>query len=268
MLSKADPGSHDCVLISGASRGLGAALAMELARDGVVLILLGRDSAALEETVRRCRSKGATCRPAVCDISDGAALRTLAAQLELEGLFPDLIVSNAGVLQGRRESEVVEAGDVATRLFHVNLFGAITLVSLFLPRMIARSRGHILFVSSLAALSPLADAVSYSASKAGLLSYGLALRASLAGSGVAVQIACPGYIKTAMGQRHIGARPGEYTAEQAARMVLRGVRRGRAMFGFPFLLFHLARLSQLAPEWMQRCAVARLRFHVDPEDGG
>lgn len=258
----------DCILISGASRGLGAALADVLARDGVRLILLGRDETALAETAQRCRVKGAICRIAPCDLTDGIALHALGRALKAEGLHPELVISSAGILEGRAEGDIVENGEVAPRVLSVNLGGAINLVWLFLPRMVEQGRGHVLFISSLAAFAPLADAAAYSASKAGLLSYGLSLRASLAGSGVTVQVACPGYIETGMGQRHIGARPGEYTAPQAARAVLKGIRRGRAVFGFPFLLFHLARLSQLAPEWVQRWGAARLRFHVDREDEG
>ena len=258
----------DCILISGASRGLGAALAEVLSRDGVMLILLGRDEAALSEVAQRCRVNGAVCRIAPCDLTDDTALHALERALKADGLHPNLVISCAGVLEGRAKGDIVESGEVASSVLSLNLGGAINLAWLFLPRMVEQGRGHVLFISSLAAFAPLADAAAYSASKAGLLSYGLSLRASLAGSGVTVQVACPGYIETGMGQRHVGARPGEYTAPQAARAVLRGIRRGRAVFGFPFLLFHLARLSQLAPEWVQRWAGGRLRFHVDPEGEG
>lgn len=228
-----DPGRYDCVLISGASGGLGAALAEELARPGVMPILLVRDEAALEETARCCRDKGASCRIALCDMGEAATLQALAAALDREGIPPEAVICTAGILEGRPEGEVLESGDIAGDVLRVNLTGAITLAWLFLPRMIAELRGHVLFVSSLAALSPLADASAYSASKAGLLSYGLALRAALASSGVRIQVACPGYIASGMARRHIGARPGELSTAQAARAVVKGMRRGRGFFGFP-----------------------------------
>jgi len=83
------------------------------------------------------------------------------------------------------------------------------------------------------------------------LSYGIALRDSVAAEGVRVVVACPGFVATAMGQKHLGPRPGEITAEQAADIILRGIRANRAIIGFPLVPFWLSRLSLLAPEWLR-----------------
>jgi short-subunit dehydrogenase len=251
-----------CILISGASRGLGAALAEELAREGITLILLGRDLAALNETARLCEARGATCHVHVCDLADREALRDLAADLMEAGLSPDLVISNAGVLEGRADGHVVEGGELARGLLEINLLGAIDLVWLFLPAMLKRRKGQVLFVSSLAAFTPLADAAAYSASKAALVSYGLALRAALKGSGVTIQVVCPGYIASPMGQRHMGRRPSEISAGDAARIICKQLRSNRGLFGFPSHLFHFSRMSLLVPERLRLWAVSSLRFHV------
>ena len=249
-------------LISGASRGLGAALAEELAAPGNHLVLIGRDALALESVSALCRTKGAKTTALVCDVSDRADLETLGARLDTAGLYPDLVISNAGILLGRTEGADLETRDAARAVLSVNLVGAIGLTALFLPHMLEQGRGQVLFVSSLAAFAPLADAPAYSAAKAGLLSYGLALRQALAPRGVTVQVACPGYVATPMARRHIGSRPSEISARSAARTIIRGVSRGRAVFGFPSALYGLARLSLLVPERLWWWACARLRFHV------
>jgi short-subunit dehydrogenase len=255
-------GQSSCILISGASRGLGAALAEELAGSAVTLVLLGRDSQALTEVAMMCERKGATCHVAVCDLTDRQALHDLAANLENAGLFPGLVISNAGVLEGRAADELIEDGGIARRVLEVNLLAAIELVWLFIPRMISLGRGHILFVASLAAFSPLQDAAAYSASKSALLTYGLSMRAALSRTGVNVQVVCPGYIASPMGLRHNGSRPGELTAKKAAQLICKGLQSGRGVFGFPTTLYLLSRFSLLVPEWLRLWVVSGLRFDV------
>jgi short-subunit dehydrogenase len=117
-------------------------------------------------------------------------------------------------------------------------------------------------VASLASLVPLPDAPAYSASKAGLLSYGLALRDAVAAEGIRVVVACPGFVATSMSNQHLGPRPGEISAEQAAHHILDGLQRNKPMIGFPFIPFWLSRLSLLVPETIRRRGVKDTRFSV------
>jgi len=246
-------------LISGASSGIGAAVARLLAAEGWRVILVGRDRERLDAVAADCNVLGAGgVRTAAFDVRDGEAFSILVAQEPVIDLF----VSNAGILDGRRHHDMLETPQTAREVLEVNLLAAIDCLHRILPTMCSRRRGHIALVSSLAAYSPLADAPAYSASKAGLLSYGLAMREALRDSGVSVTVICPGYVSTPMGDVHLGNRPYEVTPEVAARKIVDATLRGRASSGFPALLYQTSRLSLLLPAWLTRRFTAKLRFQV------
>jgi short-subunit dehydrogenase len=246
-------------LVTGASSGIGAAIATQLASTGYRLGLVGRDAGRLASVAARCAGAGAhACLTAAFDIRDRAAFADF-----VSGLGDiDLYISNAGILDGRREGEVVESREAARIVIEINLIGAIDGLHTVLDGMRRRDSGQIVLVSSLAGLSPLADALAYSASKAGLISYGIALRDALASSGIGVTVACPGYVKTAMGHQHLGNRPHEISAEDAARRILGAAARNRALCGFPFPLHPAAHLSLLVPDVLRRFLTRDLRFTV------
>jgi short-subunit dehydrogenase len=106
--------------------------------------------------------------------------------------------------------------------------------------MLGRGRGEIVLLSSLSGLAPLPDAPAYSASKAGLLFYGLALREAVAQAGLKVVVACPGYVTTPLLAGHRGARPGEVSPAEAARRILAGLDANKGLIGFPWPLYWLA----------------------------
>jgi short-subunit dehydrogenase len=94
------------------------------------------------------------------------------------------------------------------------------------------------------------------------MSYGLALREAVSTEGVTVTVACPGFVSTAMAQRHLGPRPNEVSAEVAADRILEAWRKNRSLVGFPALSSWLSRLSLLVPELVRRYAMRGTRFHV------
>ena len=249
------------IVITGASSGIGAALARALAAPSRTLALLGRNAERLESVAAACRAKGATCRIASLDVSDTDRLSTFLEDVGRETPI-DLLIANAGILDGRSADQTVEDGKVARRVLETNLLATVDIIHLVLPRMRKERRGQILLVASLASLVPLPDAPAYSASKAGLLSYGLALRDAVAAEGVQVVVACPGFVATTMADRHLGPRPGEISADDAAERILTGMRRNRGMIGFPFLPFWLSRLSLLVPEAIRRRGQRGTRFYV------
>lgn len=251
------------IVITGASSGIGAALARALAAPGRMLALLGRNTGRLEAVAADCRAKGAACRIASLDASDTDALQAFLVEVGRETAI-DLLIANAGILEGRSADETVERGSVARRVLETNLLATLDVVHLVLPDMQRNRRGSIVLVASLASLVPLPDAPAYSASKAGLLSYGLALRDAVAAEGIKVVVACPGFVATAMADRHLGPRPGEISADDAASRILAGLRRNKAMIGFPFIPFWLSRLSLLVPESIRRRGMKDTRFHVGP----
>lgn len=251
------------VAITGASAGIGAALARTLARPGRFIALIGRDVDRLEAVAGTCRQRGADCSVVRLDVRDRASTALLQS---LDDEHPiDLLFLNAGILDGRRNGEVVEDGRTAQAVLETNMLAPVANLHAILPAMRRRRRGTIVLVASLAAFVPLADAPAYSASKAGLVSYGLALREALRDEGIKVIVACPGFVATGMALTHIGKRPGEISADEAARLILKGVNRQQALIGFPTVAHLLSRLALLVPERLRYRRMSKTRFYVTPK---
>jgi short-subunit dehydrogenase len=253
-------GEGRTALVTGASSGIGAEIARQLAGDGWHLVLVGRDIARLNAVAKDCASlNNGHAQPAALDMRDDAAFGSLVAEMRVIDLF----VSNAGILDGRREGEALETPQVAREVMDINLLSAVASLHCVLSAMRARGKGNIVLVASLAAYTPLADAPAYSASKSGLLAYGLAVREALRDEGISMTVACPGYVATPMGSIHHGRRPHEVSASAAAQRILKAAFSGRSTVGFPQPLYEMARISALLPAWLTRIFTARLRFHVD-----
>lgn len=246
-------------LVTGASGGIGRAIALNLAEKGFRLGLTGRDQTRLEDVATRCSAmNNGQCVYRAFDLRNGGAFMQF-----LEQLGPiDLYVSNAGVLDGRRDGETIESKQAALRVLEVNLVASVDCLHSVLGGMRPRRKGQIVLVSSLAGLSPLADAPAYSASKAGLISYGLAMRESLRNEGIGITVACPGYINTPMATEHRGYRPQQMSDTDAAARILAAAFRNKALCGFPFPLYPAAHLSIMTPPWLNRLFTKGLRFTV------
>ncbi|MBS9715320.1 SDR family NAD(P)-dependent oxidoreductase [Pseudohalocynthiibacter aestuariivivens] len=250
------------IVITGASGGIGRALVYELARPGTSLLLLGRNISKLKEVSEEARSKGAMAEFAFCDVTDGGQLSKLVREFDARRNV-DLLVANAGVSSGLGQGQSPEPEGHAQRLIEVNLIGAINTVETLLPEFITRKAGHIAIISSLAGVRPHADMPSYSASKSGLRAYGIALRGWLRGKGVGVSVIMPGFVTSPMSARHHGPKPFEVSAENAAKIIVRGIRNNRSMISFPWQLLLLIRLGNLLPapvsDWFERRFAAEIR---------
>ncbi len=251
------------IVITGASSGIGATLARQLSAPGRVLGLIGRNEDRLAAVAADCARSGSACRTGCLDIRDTNRLTAFLDAFDRDHAT-DLLVANAGILDGRRAEQVTESGDTARQVLEINLLATIATVHAVLPAMRQRRRGGVILVSSLAGFVPLPDAPAYSASKAGLVSYGLALRDTVEVHGVRVVVACPGFVETAMARIHLGPRPGEISEKEAAARIIDGFQRNRALIGFPVVPFWLTRFSLLVPEFMRRRGARATRFHVAP----
>ncbi|WP_375460398.1 SDR family NAD(P)-dependent oxidoreductase [uncultured Enterovirga sp.] len=251
------------IVITGASRGIGAALAENYAGPGVSLALIGRHAEGLEGIAAGCRARGAAVETILLDVRQREALAQ--RLLGLDDAAPvDLVVANAGVAlpTGNGAVDLTVYGEI-----DVNLVGALNTILPLAPRMAARGRGQIALMSSLAAFAPLPSSPGYGATKAALLVYGLALRERLRGAGVRVSVICPGYIDTEMGERYRGWRPLHMSAGDAARRIRRGLERDRGVIAFPRRLALVARLAPLVPERLRRIGLGAFRFRLDPTEG-
>jgi len=249
------------VYITGASLGLGAALAEAYAAPGVFLALCARNPAPLDAVAQHCRDRGAHVLAMAADVADPPSLAAW-AEAAMARRPPDLVIANAGIFAGTRRDGRMESAEEARAQIRVNLEGAINTVAALLPTMVQEGRGRIVLIASLAAMHPLADAPAYSASKAGLAAYGLALNEALNGRGVRVSVVLPGHIRTRQTAVHIGLKPLEMAAEEAAAIVKRGIERGARRIVFPRRLALLASLASVLPAPLRYRLGRPFRFRV------
>ena len=189
------PRPDSTCLVTGASAGIGRALAEELARRGYGVTLVARRADRLNVGAAELRERyGVRTEMIPADLEDPEARRRLPQALKDLGLDVDILVNNAGFGTGGRVAESDEARETA--LVRTNIEALVSLCSLFVGDMANRHRGAVLNVASTAAFQPIPGEAAYAASKAFVLNYTQALRVELARFGVAVTTLCPGPVKT------------------------------------------------------------------------
>lgn len=236
------------VLITGATSGLGRALALEYARAGRPLALTGRDRARLESVGGEARTLGADVVDRALDVTDGAALAAWIAEVDRERPL-ELVIANAGVAALSKDGETEEE---AREILRVNVRGVLNTVFPALAAMRPRGRGRIAVMSSIASFLPIPTAPAYSASKFAVRAWAEALRLSLWREGIRVTAVCPGFIRTPMTEGVSGPMPFAVDADAAARRIARGLRRSPARLVFPRRTMLLVRAASLLPEAVQR----------------
>ena len=235
------------IAITGASSGLGAALAVQLARHGATLHLHGRSRERLEKTAVRCRQQGAVVHCQAGDVCDTDAMYAWLHNIDRAAAL-DLVIANAGISAGTGKSG--ESDAQAREIFAANINGVLNTIHPVIPLMAARGRGQIALMSSLAGIRGLPSAPAYSSSKAWVRFYGEGLRGWLAQYGIKVSVICPGYIKTPMTETNDFPMPFVMEADKAARIIARGLSRNRARIAFPKRLYWpLWLISCLPPSW-------------------
>jgi NAD(P)-dependent dehydrogenase (short-subunit alcohol dehydrogenase family) len=233
------------IAITGASSGLGRALALGLAGEGVTLHLAGRDTARLGESAAAARARGALVYDTVLDVTDAPA--TEAWVQSIGG--PDLVIANAGISAGPGGANRESPAQIRA-IFATNLGGVFNTV---LPAM-AAGTPRIVIIGSIAGLIALPTSPSYSASKAALDFWVRAAAPGAERDGIALTLVRPGFIRTPMTAANPYPMPGLMDAERAAAIIIKGIERGDAFITFPFWFALLTRLGNLLP----RAVFARL----------
>lgn len=258
-----DPGT---VLITGASSGIGAALARHYAAPGVTLVLTGRDLDRLDVVADACDARGAEVRSATVDVTDRAFMADWIAGVDARTPV-DLVVANAGISAGSGAG----AGDdeQARRIFATNLDGVLNTIHPLIPAMRGRRRGQIALMSSLASFRGMPGAAAYCASKAAVRVYGEALRGELAGDGIGVSVICPGFVRTPLTAVNTFRMPFLMDADRAARIIAGGLARNRGRIAFPWPTYSGAWiLGSLAPGLTDRLLARAPRKPAAPATPG
>ena len=243
------------ILITGASGGIGAALAGALAAPGVTLLLWGRDETRLTEIATICSALGATCETRAFDIRDAQTqVANLAAADAAHTL--DLAIFNAG-LGGMPDTALAEAPEAALATAEVNFVAPVVGANAIGRAMAGRGRGRIVLVSSIAESFPLPQAPTYAATKAGLAMFAEALSIRLAKYKVGVTLVSPGFIDTPMSRQVPPPKPFLMDADAAARAIVRGIRAGRRRIVVPWQFAVIRGLVMLLPRALLRALLAR-----------
>lgn len=236
------------VLITGASSGIGEALAYACAARGDSLFLCGRDRGRLDAVAEACRALGVDVRADVVDVSDARATADWVAACDAETPICR-VFANAGIGTGIEDEENVR------RTFATNVGGVVNTV---LPAVAAFRRHQnaadaprqILMTSSIAAYGPLKACPAYSATKACVKTWGLSLRGMLRPEGIRVSVICPGFVRSRITDRNTCPMPFFMEADKAAKVILRRADRDVGLIAFPWPMRLAAWFAGALPQWM------------------
>lgn len=237
------------ILITGASSGLGEALALAYARPGARLFLSGRNPERLEAAAAACRAKGAEAESRVADVADAACMTAWIAEVEVRAPL-DLLIANAGVSAGDPAMAALTEEERSRAVFSINLGGVLNSVLPVIEPMKARGKGQIALMSSLAGLRGFPSAPAYCAAKAAVRVWGEGLRGRLAPFGVGVSVICPGFVKSRITARNRFPMPFLMEADAAAGLIVKGLAADRGLIRFPWPLVWIMVAVVHLPRWL------------------
>ena len=231
------------VFLTGASSGIGAALARHYGARGATLGLVARREEALRQVGRESGSPFAAYP---CDVSQAGALRAAAEDFMARHGVPDLVIANAGISHGTLTEHAEDLRTFA-EILDVNVLGIVRTFQPFVAPMRERRSGRLAGIASVAGFRGLPGAGAYSASKAAAIRYLEALRVELHGSGVGVSTICPGYVASPMTERNPYPMPFLLEADDAARRIARAIDAGRSFAVIPWQMAIAARILAIVP---------------------
>ena len=247
------PGS---VVITGASSGLGAALARCYASSGASVGLIARRGAELEQLAQEFPG---LCATQSGDVRDSSAMRQAAGALIAHHGLPDIVIANVGISIGTL-TEWAEDEQVFRDIFDINVIGMVNTFQPYIAAMRERGHGVLVGIASVAGYRGLPGATAYSASKAAAIAYLEGLRVELRGSGITVITICPGYIATAMTAGNPYRMPFIISAETAAEKIVAVIARRKTFAVLPWPMAIVARLMHVLPRWIYDVLAAKAGY--------
>ncbi|MBN8549064.1 MAG: SDR family NAD(P)-dependent oxidoreductase [Deltaproteobacteria bacterium] len=238
------------IWLTGASSGIGEALAFELGRRGAILALSARNREALERISSDLTKSGARVLVAPCDVLDIEQTKATANLVTKTLGTIDIVIANAGT----HIFSVPEKFDSAEYLglMQLNYGGLLHTIESVVPAMIARRGGYIVGVASMAGYRALPRAAAYGASKAAAIHFLESLRFHLAEHGIAVSIVNPGFVKTPLTDKNDFRMPFLIDAREAAATICDGMERQKLEIAFPSVFKWIMKISQLLPDFIYR----------------
>ena len=242
----------ESILVTGASSGIGEALALEAAKRGARhLFLCGRNAERLEAVAEKCRSHGICVHAEVIDVTDEGATREWI--IRCDSIKPlELVFSNAGVATGVENEENIR------RTFATNVNGNLNVVLPVLERFRqapeGRGRRQVVITASIAGYAPLSTCPAYAGTKAAMKSWALSFRGPLAREGIHMNVVCPGFIRSRITDRNTCPMPFFMEADKAAKVILDRVDRNIGLIAFPWPMRVATWLLSICPwrlaEWI------------------
>jgi short-subunit dehydrogenase len=223
--------SFSSIVITGASSGIGEALALDYAAPGVALALTGRDAQRLEAVAEACRAKGATVSADAVDVVDRTRLAAFLTAFD-DAHPVDLILANAGVSIDKDNSSLHDFS-IIRKTFEVNVDGVFNTIEPLLDRLRARRRGQIGIVASLASFIGLPYSASYNGSKAAVRVWGESIRYVLKKDGIGVSVVCPGFVISRITVSAPFPMPFLMSAARASAIIRLGLARNKPRIAFP-----------------------------------
>jgi len=224
------------ILITGASSGIGRALAISYSNAGINLFLCARNEEKLLNTKRLCEELKAKVYIKILDVTNYQDCFEWINEIT-KNYQIDLVIANAGISAGTAGG--VESFQQIKQIFDTNLYGVLNIIDPIIKHMKDKKSGQIAIISSLAGFRGLPSSPAYSASKSAVRVYGEGLRGNLAEFGIKVNVICPGYIKTPMTAVNNFYMPFIMEAEEAVKIIKNKLSKNKSRISFPFLLYFI-----------------------------
>jgi NADP-dependent 3-hydroxy acid dehydrogenase YdfG len=237
------------VFLTGASSGIGEALALAMAKQGATLGLLARRKELLDELAARCDAAGGTARVLAADVTDPGAVQAAADALQAEFGRIDIMIANAGIGGNNPETRALRP-EAVKKVIDINLLGAVNSMAAVLSGMLERGSGQLVAVSSLAGVRGLPKSAAYSASKAGMTALFESVRLDTRSKGIDVTIIQPGFIKTPLTSGRSSKMPFLMELDDAIPLFLNAIEKKKKFAAFPWQLAAIVKAGKIFPAWL------------------